>query len=158
MQNINILSEDEVLKKGIEFTGDLCFSGKYGQQVYNRPMEEGGEPINGLVYEKYSNGHINYYCYHENGISNGEFVDFYESTKIKKHRIMRKGQIWGESIEWFENGSVRCIEHCKYGIVISYEKWDENGNLVDKKTEPNDSEKRLLAKYEDMYGMVDGNV
>lgn len=153
MNEIQILTEDEVFNKGIEFDGDIvCFSGIYGQQVYNRPMEEGGEPVNGLVYEKYKNGHIAYYSYYENGISNGEFVEFYESTKIKKFRIMKKGTVCGESIEWFESGSVKSREYCKYGIVVSYEEWDENGNLVDKKTEPSDSHKKLLAKYEEMYG------
>jgi hypothetical protein len=106
MQNINILSEDEVFEKGIEFDGDIvCFSGVHGVQVYNRPMEEGGEPVTGLVYEKYNNGHIAYYCYYENGIKNGECVRFYESTKIKEYYIMDHGTICGENIEWDENGN-----------------------------------------------------
>lgn len=47
---MKILSEREVIEKGIEFDGDVvCFSGVYGQQVYNRPMEMGGEPVTGLV-------------------------------------------------------------------------------------------------------------
>ena len=153
MHNINILSEDEVLKNGIEFDGDVvCYSGIYGQQVYNRPMEEGGEPVTGLIYEKYRNGHLNYYCFLENGIKNGEYVGFYDSTKIKKFCVMKKGQVFGERIEWYENGSIKSTEHCKYGIVISCEKWDENGNLIYKQTEPSDSHKDLLAKYEEMYG------
>lgn len=150
MQGINILSEDEIFKNGIEFIEDVCFSGEYGQQVFNKPMGEGGEPVTGIVYEKYDNGNINYYCYYENGIKNGEYVEFYDSKKIKKFRIMRKGQICGESIEWFEIGSVKAKEYCKYGIVISSEKWDEKGVLVYKKVEPNDFEKNLITKYETM--------
>ncbi|GFZ32146.1 hypothetical protein CSC2_26720 [Clostridium zeae] len=152
MENISIKSEDEILKEGTEFAGDVCYSGKYGQQVYNRPMEEGGEPITGLVYEKYSNGHIVYYCYYENGFKNGEYVGFYESSKVSRFCIMRDGQILGKNIEWYENGSVKSIEYCKHGVVISFEKWDEKGNLINKKTEANDSEKKLLEKFESMYG------
>lgn len=149
MRNINILSENEVLEKGIEFDGDIvCFSGIHGVQVYNSPMEEGGEPVNGLIYERYKNGHIAYYCYYENGIKNGECVRFYECGKIKEYCIMESGTICGEKIEWFESGGIKSIENCKYGIVISYEKWDESGNLVDKKAGPTDSDKKTLEKFE----------
>lgn len=151
MNNISILSQDEVLKKGIEFAGDVCYSGEYGQQVYNSPIEEGGEPITGFVYEKYGNGNINYYCYYENGIQNGECVDFYETGQLKRHCIMKKGQIFGKNSIWYENGNIKLIEYCKYGIVTSYEKFDEEGNVIDSKTEPNHVEKSLLEKYERLY-------
>lgn len=60
MKDFKVLPEEDVFKKGLEFTGDICYSGIYGQQLYTRPMEDGGEPVNGLVYEKCSNGHIAY--------------------------------------------------------------------------------------------------
>ena len=50
MENVKTLSVEEVLKEGIEFAGDVCYSGEYGQQVYSEPMEDGGEPITGLLY------------------------------------------------------------------------------------------------------------
>lgn len=109
-------------------------------------MEDGGLAVTGIVYEKHSN--INYYCYYENGIKNGVYVDFYDSKKIKKFRIMQKGQIYGESIEWFESRIIKVREYCKYGIVTYSEKWDEKGVLVDKKVELNDFEKNLILKYE----------
>lgn len=151
MNNINILSQDEVLRRGIEFIEDVCYSGEYGQQVYNLPMEEGGNPITGLVYEKYSNGKINYYSYYENGIPNGEYVDFYESGQPKRHCIMNKGQILGENIVWYENGTIKLQEECKYGIVIFSKEFDEEGRVVSEKTEPNSFEKGLLEKYEKLY-------
>lgn len=46
---------------------------------------------------------------------------------------MKKGTVCGESIEWYESGSIKSREFCKYGIVTSYEGWDEDGNLIDKK-------------------------
>ncbi|OAX47547.1 hypothetical protein gpAD87_05260 [Paenibacillus sp. AD87] len=30
MEEINILSKEEVLLNGLEFTGDVCFDGEYG--------------------------------------------------------------------------------------------------------------------------------
>ncbi|GMQ59692.1 hypothetical protein AN1V17_40920 [Vallitalea sediminicola] len=149
--NKSILSQDEVLKKGIEFTGDVCYSGEYGQQVYNLPIEEGGKPITGYVYEKYNNGNINYYCYYENGIKDGECIDFYETGKLKRHCMMEKGQILGKNYIWYENGNIKTKEFCKYGIVMSYKKFDEDGNIIDSKKEPNHVEKSLLEKYERLY-------
>lgn len=157
MKDINILSQDEVFKNGVEFTGDVCYSGEYGQQVFNLPMEEGGESITGLVYEKYSNGNINYYCYYESGIQNGEAVVFYESGKIKGYCIMQRGQILGENIIWYENENIKLVEDCKYGIVVSYKKFDKKGNLIDEKIEPNSFEKELLAKYKRLYERVKHN-
>jgi antitoxin component YwqK of YwqJK toxin-antitoxin module len=151
MENTKILSKQEILEQGIEFKGDVCYSGEYGQQLFNLPMEEGGESINGLVYEKYSNGNINYYSYYENGIKEGEYVTFYESGKIKSYCIMQLGQILGRHIVWYQNEKIKLYEECKYGIVISAKKFNEEGKLVSEKIEPNTFEKDLLAKYERIY-------
>lgn len=158
MKDVKILSAHEVIEKGIEFDGDVvCFSGMYGQHVYNRPMELGGEPVTGLVYEKYKNGCLAYYCYYENGISNGEYVEFYESGKIKKFREMLKGTIHGECMEWYVDGSVKSKEYFKYGISVYMEEWDESGDLFNKRTEPLESHKALLKKYESMYSSGQDN-
>ena len=36
------LSKEEVFSKGIEFAGEVCFSGEYGQQVYTKDESEDG--------------------------------------------------------------------------------------------------------------------
>lgn len=148
MQNINILSEEEVLAKGVDFGEDMCWSGISGQYVYTDPVEDGGEPFTGLLYERFKNGHIAYYNYYKNGVDHGEFVRFYESSKIKEYYIKRRGQIFGDYIQWYESGSVKSIEYRKYGLVVSYKKWDENGNLIDEKTEPDDFDKRMIEKHD----------
>lgn len=61
---------------------------------------------------------------------------------------MDRGQVLGERIDWYENGTIKSVESYKYGIVIFYEKWDKNGNLIDKKTEPTDSDKKILERLE----------
>ncbi|WP_340398980.1 hypothetical protein [Paenibacillus sp. FSL H8-0079] len=53
MLDYNLLSIEEVLLEGIEFEGEVCFSGKYGQEVFDKPIEDGGHPISGLLYERY---------------------------------------------------------------------------------------------------------
>ncbi|GAB6085909.1 toxin-antitoxin system YwqK family antitoxin [Alkaliphilus crotonatoxidans] len=114
-------------------------------------MEEGGNPITGLVFERYINGNINYYSYYKNGIQDGECVNFYETGEPKRYCIMRRGQILGKNIVWYKNGNIKLIEYSKYGIVCSYEKFDEQGNMIDRKIEPNNVEKTLLEKYKKLY-------
>ena len=99
MLKLNIKTKDEILKEGIEFSGDVCFSGEYGQQVYDKEMEDGGHPITGLVYEKDEIGNILYYAFYDDGVQNGDYVSFYESGEIKEMHVMRNGAKWGESVQ-----------------------------------------------------------
>ncbi|WP_058487071.1 toxin-antitoxin system YwqK family antitoxin [Defluviitalea phaphyphila] len=152
MKNIRVLSQNEVLEKGIEFDGDyVCYSGEYGEQVYKLPMEEGGHPVNGLLYEKYDNGNIKYYSYYKDGIPNGEYVEFYDTGEIRRYCIMDGGQVLGEDIIWYKNGNIKLRRYWKYGIEISYEKFDEKGNIISRKIEPNDTEKELLETFKKLY-------
>lgn len=103
---MSYLSIDEVMRRGIEFTGDVCYSGEYGQQVYTKEAEDGGTPVEGILYERYDNGKICYYCFYHDGILDGQRVRFYETGKIKSCCVMDKGTIDGEHIEWYENGNI----------------------------------------------------
>lgn len=130
---MDLLTYDEVMEKGIEFIGDVCYSGDYGQQLYTREMEDGGNPIDGIVYEKYPSGALNYYAYYKNGIPNGERVRFYESGKIKSYEIMDTGTIDGNYIEWYEKGNIKLEKYCKYGLVLRMKEYNEEGNLLKEK-------------------------
>lgn len=140
------LSQYQVMKNGIEFAGDVCYSGEYGQQVYTKDMDDGGIPLDGILYEMYPNGSINYYCYYSNGVPHGERVRYYESGKIKNFCIMNKGTIDGEYTELYESGIVKKKEFCKYGVVLKMQVFDENGNLVKEKKELSESEKKIYEK------------
>lgn len=148
---MNYLSKEEVLKNGIEFAGEVCFSGEYGQQVYTKDESDGGVPVEGILYEKYSNGNLNYYAYYKDGIPNGEEVWFYESGKVKSYCIMASGTIEGEHTEWYENGSIKLVEYCKYGFVLKMQRFDENGNLIEEKNNLTDDEKRSYEKWSEYY-------
>ncbi|HEY2495018.1 MAG TPA: hypothetical protein VGI33_19180 [Paenibacillus sp.] len=142
MNDFNIFPIEEVLFKGIEFVDDVCFSGEAGQQVFDKPMEDGGKPISGLLYEKYRNGNLAYYCYYENGVSDGDFVNYFESGKISSIQRMSKGAIFGRKISWFENGHIKSIAEGKYGFKITYREWNIEGELITEKIEPSEFEKK----------------
>lgn len=143
---MQILSQEEVMKHGIEFIGEVCYSGQYGQQVYTCEIEDGGLPLEGILYERYSNGLLNYYSFYKNGIPNGERVYFYETGNIKSYCVMDNGTIDGEHVEWFENGSVKMKEFCKYGFVLKMQEFNENGSLVNEKTDLREDEKSIYKK------------
>ena len=144
----SILTEEVILQKGIEFICEVCYSGEYGQQVFNKPMEDGGKPISGIIYEKNEDGHVGYYTYYKNGIPNGESVEFYPSGCLRSKCIMDRGTINGEKIEWYENGKIKSRKNCKYGLVIESYEWDEDGNLINKKMNLTEGEKKIFEKFE----------
>lgn len=142
---------DEVIRKGTEFTGDVCYSGEYGQQVYTKEAEDGGIPVEGILYERYGNGKICYYSYLHDGIPDGQRVTFYETAKIKSSCVMDQGTIDGEYIEWYKNGNIKLKKYCKYGLVLKMQEFDESGNIIKEKTELNESEKSIFEKRVKYY-------
>lgn len=154
MEEKNVLTEEMILKMGIEFSGDVCYSGEYGQQVFDKPMEDGGKPIDGIVYEKYANGQVQYYAYYKNGIANGVSVEFYASGCLKSKCIMDRGTIDGEKIVWYENGKIKSRKNCKYGLVLESSEWDEGGNLIKEKKDLTEGEKNIFDKYEKLEAKI----
>lgn len=148
---MSYLSMDEVIRRGTEFTGDVCYSGEYGQQVYTKEAEDGGIPVEGILYERYGNGKICYYSYLHDGIPDGQRVTFYETGKIKSCCVMDQGTIDGEYIEWYENGNIKLKKYCKYGLVLKMQEFDESGNIIKEKTELNESEKSIYEKRVKYY-------
>ncbi|MFF2484297.1 toxin-antitoxin system YwqK family antitoxin [Paenibacillus sp. NPDC058071] len=148
MNELNILTASEVMELGIEFIEDVCYSGEYGQQVFNKPMEEGGTAITGLLYEKRANGALAYYSFYENGIPHGVTVWFYQSGKVREHTNMERGTTTGRSISWFESGKVKSVTEKKYGFKVYGREWDENGNSIEVKNGPTDFEKIMITKYD----------
>lgn len=145
------LSMAEVINKGTEFTDDVCYSGEYGQQVYTKEDIDGGIPVEGILYERYSNGNLCYYCFYHDGIPHGQRVRFYDSGKVMSCCVMDMGTIDGENIEWYENGNVKLKEYCKYGLVLKMQEFDEKGNVIDEKTELNEGEKEIYDKWAEYY-------
>lgn len=141
----------DVMTKGIEFSGDVCYSGDYGGQVYTNDMYAGGIPVEGILYEKYPGGALNYYAYCKNGIPHGERVRFYESGKIKSYEIMDTGTIDGNHTEWYENGGIKLEKYCKYGLVLRLKEYDRQGNVVREKKELKEDEISIYEKWKKYY-------
>lgn len=145
------LSKDEVISKGTEFAGEVCYSGEYGLQVYTKDDIDGGVPVEGILYERYKNGNLCYYAFYHEGIPNGLTVRFYESGKVQKCYVMDTGMVDGEYTEWYENGNVKLKKYCKYGFVLNMQEFDIAGNLIEEKKELTESEKISYEKMKKFY-------
>ncbi|SFX12060.1 hypothetical protein SAMN04487866_101604 [Thermoactinomyces sp. DSM 45891] len=148
IDDLNILTPSEVIKIGTEFEGEVCFSGEFGQQVFTKPMEEGGSVFSGLLYEKYPNGSLAYYSFYDNGIPHGITVGFYPDKTVSSYKNMCRGTVHGKEFVWFENGLVKSIAERKFSFYTHFREWDESGNLINLKKEPNEFEKEMIHKCE----------
>lgn len=155
MLEFNVISKEVVLLEGIEFDGEVCYSGKNGQEVFDKPLEDGGKPVSGLLYERFKNGNLAYYSYYKNGVADGDYVKFYENGEVESYEQMNKGVILGRSTSWYENGAVKSIAECKYGFKLTYREWNINGDLIAEKIEPSEFEKEMIEKY-DKWAEQDG--
>ncbi|MEW4370454.1 hypothetical protein [Paenibacillus kandeliae] len=143
-----ILTIDEIVAKGTEFTDDVCYSGTSGQELYDRPLEEGGKLISGLVYEKNRNGKVVYYAHYINGIEEKEYVEFFENGLPSLYRQIIKGTTHGIYISWHKNRQIKMMAAYKYGFKKSYKEWNEYGNVISEQLEAGAFEKEMIEKYD----------
>ncbi len=148
---MEILSAEDVLRNGIEFDGDVCYSGENYDQVCTNEVSEGGVPINGILYERYKNGNLCYYSFYQDGIPHGPCVHFYESGKIQSYCVMDTATVEGEMVELYENGNVKLREYSQYGYTLRMQKFDVAGNLIDEKKELREDERAAYEKCVTYY-------
>lgn len=129
IEDLNIMSEEEVIKNGTYFNDDMGWS-KECQDIL---CDENGNPFNGLLYEYYKNGNLAYYCYYKDGIEDGEFIQFYPSGKVHRYINFNRGLPLNESYEWYENGNIKELtNHYQNDFHYKYIEYDENGKVIKK--------------------------
>ena len=148
---MNILSMAELKKHGILLDESVEYAGEFGQQLckFSKEGEEG--PITGVVYTTYQNGLIKSYEYFIDGIRNGQSVYYFPNGNIRKMSNMLKGTAHGCFKEWYEDGKIKSVSEYKFGVEVSRVEWSESGDVIKKKLEPSDFEKKLIQKYERIY-------
>lgn len=148
---MEILSAEDVLRNGIEFEGDVCYSGETYDQVCTNEVSEGGVPINGILYERYENGSLRYYSFYQDGTPHGPCVRFYESGKVESYCVMDTGTVEGEYVELYENGNVKLREYRQYGFLLRMQEFDMQGRLINEKKELREDEKTAYEKCAEYY-------
>jgi len=151
MIEINILSKEEVVRLGKEFDCEIIDYGsepgfEYG--ICERSSSGREELFSGIVYELYPNGNLAYYMTVLEGAKHGDSVEFYRSGNLKEFTPMRYGTLTGKSISWHDNGNLRSEKVGKYGGVLSFKEWDEDGKLIKEVTEPTETHRKLMEMNE----------
>ncbi len=150
ISNFSIKTKEEIEKVGIEFIGDISWDSE-GYRILDNDEENGGKPINGYLYEKYKNGNLDYYAMFKCGLDEGETVEFYEAGGVKCYSEKSRGLSNGIVVEWYENGMIKKFEKRVYGILDTYTKWDEQGDIIEKVTETIDKNKDLIVERRKKY-------
>lgn len=139
----NLLSKDYVMLHGVNY--DLLVHEYCSDRMLDKEEEEGGQLFTGLAYELDSSGKLVYYGYYKDGFEEGENIYIYSNGNIESCAIMKRGRVFGEMREYFENGKLKAITHSEYGVILKQKKWDESGNLIYEKKEPTSQD---LSSYE----------
>lgn len=132
--NYTLLSKEYVMLHGVDY--DLLVHEYSSDRILDREEEDGGQLFTGLAYELDSSGKLVYYGYYKDGFEEGENIYLYPNGSIESFSIMKRGRVFGEIREYFENGNIKSIIHSEYGIVLTKKEWDESGNLIYEKKEP----------------------
>ncbi len=143
MKQIDILSTEDIVKQGTLWNDDIDFGGDFGQVVCWYPRSINEKPVSGILYEKDKMGNLLNYQNYINGIQEGVGVEFYDNGCIKSYMHMKMGRIDGEKYEWYENGSIKCESTHKYGLTLTYKKYNIYGEIVEEKKVLSDREQKM---------------
>jgi len=151
LDELKILSKDEVQSIGKEFDGDsICYSLEFEGRTCE-VLEDGSEkPLTGMIYELSSNGNLVFYCTYKDGLKDGDEVEFYESGNLLSFNQMHKGVVHGKSFCWHDNGKKKSDMISKYGYRLSIKEWDENGILVKEDNETSEIGSMMIKKYDEI--------
>lgn len=153
MEN-KILTKEYVLNNGIDFDDDILEQEYLSDRILDNSTEAGGKAFTGLTYETYPNGNLAYYCYYKNGFSDGDFIEFYNDGKIKSIQYMQRGRIYGVEKIWYNNGILKSEARYEYGVCLTFKEWDEEGNLINEKSEATEDDIKLRDSQEKFYKKV----
>lgn len=83
----------------------------------------------------------------ENGVKQGRYVEFYSNGNIKRIGNMNKNSAEGYQVEFYENQNKKYESECIAGLEMTFTKYDENGNVIEQKTEPSESDLLYAKKF-----------
>ncbi len=133
-KKMEILSKEYVMEHGSPFDEDNFAFETYDknyEQLFDKPMNEGGKPFNGLVYELYPDGELSGYTFYINGYQNGDDVTFYKSGALARYSRYTDSENF--IYELYENGNIKMYKENHRSDVPHYyriKEYDEKGRLT----------------------------
>ncbi|RXZ01519.1 toxin-antitoxin system YwqK family antitoxin [Fictibacillus sp. S7] len=143
----SILSKEYILQNGVEFEGYLEYGGPNELAIVEYSDDGQEKLFTGLAYDLYENGNIESYLCVKDGVKQGKYVEFYPSGNIKRIGNMNKSAAEGLQVEFYENGTKKYESHCIAGLEMTFIKYDQNGKMIEQKTEPSESDLLYAQKW-----------
>lgn len=141
----DIFTKEYIIKNGVEFEKDLGYGGPYDLGIVEYTDDGKEKLFTGIAYDFYENGNIESYFFVLNGVKQGKYVEFYPNGELKLLGNMDKSSADGYQVEFFENGMKKYESECIAGREMTFKKYDNQGNLIEQKTDPTESD-LLYAK------------
>ncbi|MEG0528417.1 MAG: hypothetical protein RR531_12960 [Longicatena sp.] len=142
-----ILSKEYVIEQGINFDKHLAYGGNHDLEIVEFDREDNEKQFTGLVYDLFENGNLDSYMFVKEGIKQGEFVEFYPNGTIKRINNMVDNVSERKQVEYYENGSIMLLEERSGGFLLTFIKYDEQGNIIEEKKEPTEFDKMMVRKF-----------
>lgn len=143
----DILNKEYVVKNGVEFERSLGYGGPYDLGIVEYDEANQEKLFTGLAYDLHENGNVESYFFVDNGVGQGANISFYLNGNIKRVGNMDKSASEGEQLEYYENGQLKSVTNCIAGRAMTFTKYDENGNIVEQKTEPSESDLLYVKRF-----------
>ncbi|MFC7364038.1 MULTISPECIES: toxin-antitoxin system YwqK family antitoxin [Bhargavaea] len=147
-----LLTKEELTGNGYDY--DQLEMDPPDDRLFVRTGEEEDNlvPVNGLVYElSEQDGSVLNYGEYADGLPHGISVDFHPNGQVQQvHRHFHR-PIHGEHRQWDREGRLVFWGEYEYGHELRYKRWDESGNLVEEKTEPDESRLTMIRQTRDFY-------
>ena len=94
------------------------------QIVYN------GVPFTGILYAEYPNAQLKRESPFRDGFAEGRCREWFPNGQLKQEWFAVHGRATGKFLQWHENGQPRSVGNYEYGVELSYDEWNERGDLV----------------------------
>ena len=131
-----ILNKEYVILNGNRFDENFGYSG----DDYDSFIVEYEHLYSGINYVCYENGNLASYYNVKNGIKNGEMVSFFPNGQVKEMKHIDKNTLEGIQKEFYENGLIKLVEYRLLGRLMAFKKFDEQGNILEEKKAPLESD------------------
>jgi len=135
MEN-KILNKEYVMKNGKRFGENFGYGGDdYDSFIVEYDQDNNEHLFTGIIYDCYENNNLASYYMVKDGIKNGEMVHFYPNGQVKKIQYINNNTLEGIQKEFYENGILKLVEIRTLGRLVSFEKYDNQGNVLEEMKE-----------------------
>lgn len=115
------------------------------------------EPITAVIYDTYDNKQLKYEHTYVNAVLDGTYQAFYMNGQLKEkgeYKIGKRVGIWNV---FHANGQKKKELHYLYGVISSYQTWNEKGHLLTK-YKSNLEEDGMSTKVEIKHFYTNGDI